>query len=241
MLPALAAVPSKKRGYPGMNQIFFREIDKLKQHLVCMFKLVEKNFTRAVKALTLADADAAEQVFAGEKAIDEKKIDLQEECFKVLALHQPVAFDLRFIMATLKFNNDLERIGDLSLGMADRSRSLAALPAIAPPFDHAAMAGKVHAMLATSLDALLHLDPAQGRAVLAAEEEINALHRENLRLVRDEILRAPGHIDALINYLSVSRYLERIADLTTNLAEEVIYIVEGDFVHPQGHSEDPVG
>lgn len=224
-----------------MTQIFNREIDKLKHHLVCMFRLVENNFTEAIRALALLDNEVAARVFAGEKAIYEKRIDLQEECFKVLALHQPVAFDLRFIMATLKFNNDLERIGDLSLGIADRSRSLAGLPALSSPFDHAAMAGQVHAMLSTSLNALLRLDPNLAGKVLAGEEEINRMHRENLALVKEAILATPEHIEALLNYLSVSRYLERIGDLITNLGEEVIYIVRGDVVLHQVHSEDPVG
>ncbi len=224
-----------------MSQIFVREIDKLKKHLVCMFRLVERNYSTAVRALTENDAAAADKVFAGENEIDDKKIDIQEECFKILALHQPVAFDLRFIMATWKFNNDLERIGDLAVGIAARTRALAVLPPCPPPFDVALMAGRVHTMLTRSLDALINLDINLAAEVLADEDEIDALHRANLKLVKEGILADKNQIDALINYLSVSRYLERIGDLITNLGEEVIYIVEGNIVHHQYHDEDPTG
>lgn len=214
-----------------MSQIFIREIEKLKSHLVYMYKLVEENFTLSCRALIDGDQEAAETVYRKEREIDDKRVDLQEECYKLVALHQPVAFDLRFIMATLKFNNDLERIGDLALSIANRAQSLDKLSAVEPPFDVGEMADHVHSMLNRILDALVNLDQDLAVAVLADEDAVDAMHLDNLQRIKDEIRRSPDHIDALINYLSVSRYLERIADYTTNLAEEVIYIVEGEIVY----------
>ncbi len=213
-----------------MSQIFIREIEKLKTQLICMFRLVEESFTRACRAVIEGDQAAAEQVFRKEREIDNKKVILQEECFKVIALHQPVAFDLRLIMATIKFNSNLERIGDLTEGMASRAQDLARLPPVAPPFDAEAMAKHVRAMMIRSLDALIKLDQALAVEVLADEDAVDAAHHNNIALIKEQIRRQPEHLDALINYILVSRYLERIADHVTNLAEEVIYITEGEII-----------
>lgn len=214
-----------------MSQIFLREIEKLKAHLVYLFKLVEVNYTLACRSLNEGDDAAAEEVYRHEKEVDDKKIDLQEECFKIIALHQPVAFDLRFIMAALKFNNDLERIGDLAVSIANRAQALHELPTVDLPFDVGKMANHVHSMLNNSLDALIKLDQDLAVEVISGEETVDEMHRSNLARIKEEIVKNPEHIDALVNYLSVSRYLERIADYTTNLAEEVIYIVEGEIVY----------
>lgn len=214
-----------------MSQIFLREIEKLKAHLVYLYKLVEVNYSLACRSLNEGDMAAADEVYRHEKEIDDKKIDIQEECFKIIALHQPVAFDLRFIMAAIKFNNDLERIGDMAVSIANRSQALAELSPSAPPFDVGKMANHVHSMLGRSLDALIKLDQDLAVDVLGDEEAVDEMHRDNLRVIKEEIVKHPEQIDALVNYLSVSRYLERIADYVTNLSEEVIYIVEGEIVY----------
>lgn len=224
-----------------MSKIFIREIDKLKKQLVCLFRLVEKNYALAMQALDEGGLDIVRQVYKGEQKIDEKRIDIQEECYKIVALHQPVAFDLRFIMATWKFNNDLERIADLAVGIADRCESLAALPPCACPFDIDEMAGRIHGMLNRSLDALINLDIDLAARVMRQEPEINAMHQQNLALVKQRIRQSPEEVDALLHFLSVSRYLERIGDLINNLGQEVIYIVEGEIVQPQDQSDEPVG
>jgi phosphate transport system protein len=214
-----------------MSQIFLREIEKLKAHLVYLFKMVETNYTLACRSLNDGDMAAADEVFRREKEIDDKKIDIQEECFKIIALHQPVAFDLRFIMATLKFNNDLERIGDLAASIANRAQALSDLLPVDLPFDVGHMSNHVHSMLTRSLDALINLDQDLARAVLHDEEAVNEMHRSNLQVIKELIVKNPEKIDALVNYLSVSRYLERIAEYVTNLSEEVVYIIEGEIIH----------
>ena len=215
-----------------MSQIFLREIEKLKAQLLYLFKMVEMNYTLACRALSEGDMAAAEEVYRLEKEIDDKKVDIQEECFKIIALHQPVAFDLRFIMATLKFNNDLERIGDMAVSIANRAQALEAMEDLsAPPFDVGRMAAHVHSMLTRSLESLIKLDEDLAVGVLSDEDAVDDMHRSNLQTIKDAIVRNPDQIDALVNYLSVSRYLERIADYVTNLSEEVIYIVEGEVVY----------
>ncbi len=224
-----------------MSKIFIREIDRLKNQLIYLFRLVEKNYALAMQALDEGNTSLVQQVYRCEGKIDEKRIDIQEECFKVVALHQPVAFDLRFIMATLKFNNDLERIGDLAVGIADRCNSLADLPPCTCPFDVDEMAGCIHGMFNQSLDALINLDAELASRVMEKEQEINSIHQQNLVLVKEKIRHTPEDIDALLHHLSVSRYLERIGDLINNLGREVIYIVEGEIVPPKHQSEEPVG
>jgi len=214
-----------------MSQIFLREIEKLKAHLVYLFKMVEMNYTLACRALNDGDLGVAEEIYRQESEIDDKKIDIQEECFKIIALHQPVAFDLRFIMATLKFNNDLERIGDMAVSIAKRAQALEEFPPVTPPVDLGKMANHVHDMLNRSLDALIKLDQDLAVGVLGDEEAVDEMHRHNLKMIKEAIVRNPEQIDALVNYLSVSRYLERIADYVTNLGEEVVYIVEGEIVY----------
>ncbi|MDZ7641284.1 MAG: phosphate signaling complex protein PhoU [Desulfurivibrio sp.] len=213
-----------------MSQIFNREIEKLKQHLIALFKLVESNFSLSCQALMEEDEGAAEEVFNQEKEVNSKKVELQEECFKIVALHQPVAFDLRFIMATLKFANDLERIGDLAVGIANRTIALKNLPMMEAPFKVYKMADHVHSMMSCGLNALINLDRQQAVEVMKNEDAVDEMHRHNLQVIKKRIVEQPEHIDALVNYLSVSRYLERIADHVTNLGEEVVYIVDGDIV-----------
>ncbi len=213
-----------------MSQIFNREIEKLKQHLIALFKLVESNFSLSCQALMEDDKKAAEEVFNREKDINSKEVELKEDCFKIVALHQPVAFNLRFIMATLKFANDLERIGDLAVGIADRTIALENLPMLEAPFKVYKMADHVHSMMSSGLNALINLDRKLAVEVINNEEAVDEMHRHNLDVIKKKIVKQPEHIDVLVNYLSVSRYLERIADHVTNLGEEVIYIVDGDII-----------
>jgi len=221
-----------------MSQIFNREIDKLKLHLVELFKLVESSFSLSYRALMENDTAAVQEVFAQEKKINSKEVELKEECFKIIALHQPVSFDLRFLMATLKFANDLERIGDLAMGIADRTNALKKLPKVDAPFDVYNMADHVHSMMDCGLNALINLDRKLAAEVLNNEEAVDEMHWHNLDVIKKEIVRQPEHVDALINYLSVSRYLERIADHVTNLGEEVIYIVDGEIISHRNSKYD---
>ena len=195
--------------------------------------MVEESFDRSVQALNRMDGVLARQVIDADVQVDQFEVDIEEECLKVLALHQPVANDLRFIVSILKINNDLERIADLAVNIAERVLDLQKMERAPIPFDFATMSGKVHDMVKKSLDSLVTLDPKLAREVISLDDEVDQMHHETYSLVIDQIKQHPDRIHALICYLVISRYLERIADQTTNIAEDTLYLVEGKIVRHQ--------
>ena len=222
-----------------MQQHLHREIEKLKTKLLSLGTDVEENVYKAVKALDERDGAVADQVIGADGQVDRFEVYLEEECLKILALHQPVAIDLRFVIAVLKINNDLERIGDLAVNIAERAKFLAGRDAMDVPFDFMSMADKTRAMLKKALDALVNMDPRMARDVCAADDEVDALNREMYGRIQKSMQQHPDRIDGLIHYLGVSRYLERIADNATNIAEDVIYMVDGDIVRHRAHGYNP--
>ena len=220
-----------------MTQHLQREIEKLKKMILALSAVVEDRVHRAVKAVAERDPNLAAQVLDGDREIDLLEVEVEEECLKVLALHQPVAIDLRFIIAVLKINNDLERIGDLASNIAWRAESLAKLPPVPSPFDFHTMAKAVKAMLGQSLESLVNLDAQLARAVCAADDAVDAINRELYQKITGLIKQKTEDTESLIHYFSVSRNLERIGDHATNIAEDVIYMVEGQIVRHGGRSE----
>jgi phosphate transport system protein len=212
---------------------FERELSRLKRQLFYLASLVEKRLAESVEALERRDARAATEVIERDTEIDRLEVDLEEECLKILALHQPVAGDLRFVVAVLKINNDLERIGDLAVNIAERALVLASEPPVRVALDFDLMARKSRAMLRESLDALVRLDAEKARAVLAADDEVDALNREMYEEIRDAIREDTSRIEVLIHLLLTSRHLERVADHATNIAEDVLYMVEGEIARHQ--------
>ncbi len=213
-----------------MSRHLQHEIDKLKKKILSLSAQVEENVHLAVRAIAQRDGKLARQVIDADTLVDQAEVEVEEECLKVLALHQPVAVDLRFIIALLKINNDLERIGDLAVNIAERATTLAAQTPVDAPFDFTGMAEIVKSMLRKSLDALVGLDSEIARSVGAADDQVDEINRGMYRKVKEGILQHPEHIDAYIALLSVSRHLERIADHTTNIAEDVLYLTEGEIV-----------
>ncbi|MBL7662967.1 phosphate signaling complex protein PhoU [bacterium] len=213
-----------------MSKVLFTEIDRVKRELLSLSALVEENVHFAVKAVADRKAQLAQQVLATDNEIDSIEVRIEEECLKLLALHQPVALDLRLIIAVLKINNDLERIGDLAKNVAERAIALAQVPVISSPFDFQEMANKTRNMLRKSLQAFIELDATLAREVHAADDAIDTINRSAYSGIAQEIQKNPANAETLMLYLSVSRNLERIADHTTNIAEDVIYLVEGEIV-----------
>ncbi len=213
-----------------MTQHMQRQLEKLKKMILALSAVVEECYQQALHSLERMDVPLAQNVVKGDKQINEMEVDLEEECLKILALHQPVATDLRFIVAVLKINNDLERISDLAVNVAERTVGLASVGRIPVPFDLEGLGQKVGAMLNKSLTALVNLDTALAREVCTLDDEVDAMHKQNYTLVKQQIRLHPERLDALIQYISVSRHLERIADLATNIAEDVIYMIEGEIV-----------
>lgn len=225
-----------------MTQHLFREVEKLKKLILTLSALVEDRVYKAMLSVEQRDLDLAEEVENGDHEVDSMEVEVEEECLKLLALHQPVAIDLRFIIAVLKINSDLERIGDLAVNIAARAINLSKKKNISSPLDFDQMAEKVKSMLRKSLEALVNLDSAAARAVLASDDEVDDMHRHMYRLICENIARTPQDVDGMICFLSVSRNLERIADHATNIAEDVIYMIEGDIVRHgkigQGNASD---
>ncbi|MBM3329043.1 MAG: phosphate signaling complex protein PhoU [Calditrichaeota bacterium] len=219
-----------------------REIDNLKKKILGLGGEVEELLRDAVKALRTRDDVLAASVVARDPRIDQIEVDVEEECLKILALHQPVALDLRFVVAVLKINNDLERVGDLAVNIAERARFLAGEPSVAIPDELSRMQSGAQAMLKEAIDALVNRDLEIARGVLRRDDEIDGLNRAMYSLMAGAIRSEPDRIDAFISLLSVSRQLERVADQATNIAEDVIYMVGGEIVrHQGGRTGLPVG
>ncbi len=217
-----------------MTKHLHNEVAKLKKSVLHLTAMVEESLMAAVRSVTERNVELAQRVIDGDTAIDEMEVEVEEECLKILALHQPVAIDLRFIIAVLKINNDLERIGDLAVNIANRARALTSLAIRDVPFDLRAMLSSTVKMVERASDALVRMDPAIGREVCRADDEIDHMHQNAFHVVHDEIRRNPTAAEYYINLLSVSRNLERIADHATNIAEDVIYMVDGEIIRHRG-------
>jgi phosphate transport system protein len=207
-----------------------REIENLKNNLLSLSAIVEGSVTRAVRSVENRDEAMASHVMNEDEIIDKVEIEVEEECLKILALHQPVAVDLRFIIAALKINNDLERIGDLAVNIAERSLALAARPDFEFVSNFLIMCEKAVLMLKQCLDSFITLDSKLALSVCASDDEVDALYREMFDKIKTGIRNDPGKIDEFLQVLSISRHLERIADHATNIAEDVVYMIEGDII-----------
>lgn len=214
-----------------MAKLLSKQIEKLKTGILELGAIVEERVHLAVQALMSLDSGLAEKIVRDDEEINHREVDLEEECLKVLALYQPVAIDLRFIIAILKINNDLERIGDLAVSIAQRTRFLAQQPErIAPPTNLPLMADKTQSMLKRSLDSLVHLDSPAARGVLECDKEVDAIRHEINRLMYEAMRRNPARLECYIQVLLAASHLERIADHATNIAEDVIYLAAGEIV-----------
>jgi len=207
-----------------------REIDKLKKMLMSLCEVVEESLRQAVKSIKERDAKLAEKVIETDIEIDHMEVDIEEECLKILALYQPVAIDLRFIITALKIDNDLERIGDLAVNLAERSKFLAGRQEEEIPFDFDEMTEKTKSMLHKSLEALVNMDAKLAYEVCAADDEVDNINSQMYLIVQDTICKHPERTEFLVHLLSASRHLERVADHATNIAEDVIYMIEGRIV-----------
>jgi phosphate transport system protein len=204
-----------------------REIENLKKKLLALGARVEQAVREATLSIETRDYELAQKIIQNDPRIDSMEVGVEEDCLKILALHQPVAIDLRFIVAVLKINNDLERIGDLAVNIAERSAFLSKHPPVGFSLGLVEMADKAQDMLKHSLDALVNLSSGLAQEVCASDDVVDAMNRQMYLKIQDAIRSHPDYLDALIHLLSVSRHLERIADHATNIAEDVIYMVEG--------------
>ncbi|MGD9008024.1 MAG: phosphate signaling complex protein PhoU [Desulfobacteraceae bacterium] len=213
-----------------MARYLLRELDKIKKQILSLGAMVEDRVRMATKAIEDRDAATAQKIIDSDWEIDEMEVDVEEECLKILALHQPVAVDLRFIITAIKINNDLERIGDQAVNIAERVLNVSKRPDFGFVFDYSTMAEQTEAMLRMSLDALVNLDVDMAFKVITLDDEVDAIKTAAYDRIKKAIKKNPDRVGSLINLLLISRHLERLADHATNIAEEVIYLIEGEIV-----------
>ncbi|MCP4215524.1 MAG: phosphate signaling complex protein PhoU [bacterium] len=210
-----------------------RAIDEIMKRLISLSALVENAVKQALEALTENNPEQARKVIEDDGVIDQKEIEIEEECLKVFALHQPVAIDLRYLVAVLKMNNDLERIGDLASNIATNALSILSKPKTKKGFELADMYALVRSMLKGVLDAVVDLDNKGARDILKADDEVDRMHMELSAQVLEEIKINPDGAEVLIQYIHIVRHLERIGDHATNIAEDIIYMIDGEIIrHP---------
>lgn len=213
-----------------MTRHIERQIDTLKERILKVGTAVEEAISKAITALINRDPALAQRVIANDEQIDRMEVEVEEECLKILALYQPVAADLRFVVAVLKINNDLERMGDLARNIAKRVAQLSAGPPSSLPPEIRTMAMQAQEMVKQCLDAVVNGDPTLARRI---REEDDAVDEARLQ-IRQRVLRGikddPDDVENLLRINSVSKHIERIADMATNIAEDVIYMVEGEIV-----------
>jgi phosphate transport system protein len=212
-----------------------RELEKLKKQILALGALAESRVEASIKAVEDMDETAAQWIITADHEVDEKEVEVEEECLKLLALYQPVAVDLRFIAVVIKINNDLERIADEAVNIARRVKDIRRLES--PPengrtiaFDIREMGEKTLVMLKKSLDALVHLDTDLAYMVLFRDDEVDELYRKASGALQEAIRMDPNQVGLWLNLLLTARHLERIGDHATNIAEEVIYLVQGQTV-----------
>ncbi len=213
-----------------MSKHLERDLARLNERILTLGAQVEEAGNKAITALLARRADLAQEVAQGDAAIDEQEVEVELECLKMLALHQPVAQDLRYIVCVLKVNNDLERIGDLAVNLAERALFLIEREPIHVPLDLARMAQDVRRMIRKALDALVNRDAALAREVLRMDDRVDETHTRMYGAITEVIRADLDALEAAIATLSASRYLERMADMATNIAEDVVFLVEGEVI-----------
>ena len=206
---------------------FVEELEQLKTKLLEMSSLVEAAIQRSISAVIQKDRSAAEEVFRNEARINEIEIEIDEFAINLLALKQPMAADLRLIVAALKINTDLERMGDLSVSIAERAMSLMEEPVIKPMIDIPHIAGLVQSMVRKSLDAFVARDADLARSVLASDDAVDSLRTACYHELVSFMEKDPQNIQQALDLLAITRNLERIADHSTNIAEDVLFLVKG--------------
>ncbi|MEJ2690130.1 MAG: phosphate signaling complex protein PhoU [Deltaproteobacteria bacterium] len=213
-----------------MHKHLQREMEFLKNKLITMGGETEDRVYKATLSIINRDAKMANDVIKADQDIDQMEVEIEEHCLKILALYQPVAKDLRLIIAILKINNDLERIGDLAVNIAERGVYLANHKEFELFFDIRKMALKVEKMLTSSIDSLVNLDVPLAYRIRAEDNGVDALNRDMYDRAKEIMIQNPEHINFILHTISAGRHLERIADHATNIAEDVIYLEEAEIV-----------
>jgi phosphate transport system protein len=213
-----------------MRTHFQRDLDQMQLHILELAALVEDAVNQTIRALQTRQPGLAEEVIRGEATIDQGESFVEEECLKMLALHQPVAVDLRRIIAVLKINGDLERMADLCVNIAERVVTLGAMPTLPFPGRLPKMADVTTMMVRQSLDAFMRLDSDLARRVIRLDDEVDRYNKEIIDELIALMKASPEFVTQGLSLFSAVRHLERIADHATNIAEDVVYLIEGEII-----------
>ena len=213
-----------------MSKHLQRDLDNLQRDILSLAGLVEATIHKALRALIERNVKLAQEVVAGDGQIDDEENHIDEECLKMLALHQPVAIDLRRITAAMMLIVDLERMGDLAEDIAERAIHLAKCPQLPIPERLQRMTDLTTTMVRQSLDAFVNLDVHQARIVHRLDDEVDRYNEQIIQELIEAMKRSPELVEPGLSMFSATRHLERIADHATNIAEDVIYLVEGEIV-----------
>ena len=213
-----------------MTRHLHRDLDALKKDLLDLGSMVELSIQQATAAFLNRDGEQARRVVEGDREVDRAEVRIEEECLKVLALHQPVAGDLRFVIAALKVDNDLERMGDAAESIAARALQMIELPPFVVPAEFPQMVAMAKGMTRKALECLVREDTVLARQVLDDDLAVDAAQRRMFEVLQARMHGNPAEIDAAVLTLSITRQVERIADLATNIAEDVVFLHEGEIV-----------
>ena len=213
-----------------MSMHLQRDLEKLKKDILTMGAMVEDAVRKSIASLHERRGDLAREIIQGDTRIDRFEVDVEEQCLKILALHQPVAEDLRFIAAVIKMNSDLERMADLAVNIAERASVLASEPPVRIPEGLRAMTAAAMAMVRDSLDAFVNRDAARAREICTRDEQVDQYNRDIIDGLQKMMEADHTTIRRNMHLFSAVRHLERIADHATNIAEDVVYLVEGEII-----------
>jgi len=219
-----------------MQRHFHEELELVKQKTLKLGSLVETMVERAVASLVDRDSRQAEDIIAADEKVDALDIEIDEDCLRLLALHQPTAGDLRFITTAMKITTDLERMADQAVNICQRAIELNEEPQLKPYIDIPIMSQLSQKMMRDALDAFVRRDAALAREVIPADDKVDALRNQIFRELLTFMMEDPRTIPRAIRLILVSRHLERIADHATNLAEMVVYLAEGKIIR---HAPNP--
>ena len=216
---------------------FQEELEALQSRLLEMGGLAEERVRACIEALEARDLTMVAQVLAGDEPINQLHIEVDERCFRLLALYQPMATDLRAIVSAVKINTDLERVGDLAVNIAEAAQRYTTHPPVKKLIDIPTMGSIAQAMLRDALDAYVRRDTALAHAVLNADDQLDALKTQVFRDLLTYMLKDPATVEPALDLILISRHLERIGDHATNIAEDVIFMVSAQDVrhHPPAH------
>ena len=210
-----------------MNKIFVRETDGLKENILRLANEIESRMEIVLKAIEGGDTKKLLQIMASDRDIDDREVEIEEECLKILALHQPVARDLRFVVAVMKINNDLERVGDILVNIANRGYRLEEYRSSGMVEDIIEMGRLASEMLRASLVSLISLDVSKAIDVIKRDDELDAMNVELIKKIMRRAEEPEAEITPLLLLHSLGRDIERIGDHATNIAEDVAYLADG--------------